>query len=125
MRNKVEVIKQWITKTKEQVGEKERISDMVSKFMETFGFLPDILEWSNEGACRILRAEAEIEKQETIQETILGQKIEKVLFLLTEDKLNLEPTDWKFSSYSEGLYTVYKWSRKSKGVKAMVKIFVK
>jgi len=120
---RAEQTKIWIELTKGELREEARKRELIGKFMETFGFLPDMLEWKTDCTQRILKAIAE-EKPEA--QTILGEKVEKIIFCLIEDTINLEPnTDWKFSSYSDVPYTVYKWSRKTKGVKAMVKIFVK
>ena len=126
MRNKVEVIKQWITKTKEEVKEGERVREIIGEFFETFGFMPDVAEWINEGVERVLQATALQTEQEIGKEFILGQRIEKIKFSLIEDRLyGSDETNWKYSCYSSGPYTCYKWSRVLKGFKAKVEIFVK
>jgi len=119
---KSEVVKEFIEKTKREVRERERVKEIIGEFFETFGFLPDEVEWIKEGAERILQATA---LEEENKETILGEKVEKVSFHLIEDRLYGSDEDWKYSSFTSGIYTVHKWSRNLKNYRAMVKIYVK
>ena len=124
MRDRFEVVKEWVVRTKEEVKELERVQKIVGMFIETFGILPDVVEWESEGVERVLRAIAEVEVEN--KETILGQRIEKVSFHLIEDRtVNELSPNWEFSSYSKGIYTCYKWKTKMRGFFAKVEILTK
>ena len=118
MVTKVEAAKEFIERTKGELKEKERVREMIGMFIETFGFMPDVLEWESDAGKRVLTAKA-VEKQETIQ-TILGEKVVEVIFGIEEE--NLEETEWKMSEFTRGKYTVYKWRKYFKGFSAWVEI---
>ena len=118
-----EVVKGFVTKTKERVegNREERIREI---FHLVFGFEPERVTWifdHDQGT--VLQAETKIKLDE---ETLIeGKKVVKVEFYLKEEK---DPEkcaydiNWEFSRSSRGPWSVYKWKKRLKGFTAFVEI---
>jgi len=120
MRSKVVLAKEWIEKTREKVKEQMRVKETIGGFVETFGFLPDTVEWKNDGGKRKLEAKAVVEKPE---DQILGEEVGKLVFCLEENIYDYPlPEEWEMSEFTRGIQRVYKWKRFFKNFYAWVEI---
>ena len=117
----MELVKQWIEKTKQEVGEREREQKVKTIFEAIFGVRPEKTEWERDGVNRIIVATTKVKVEEN---HILGERVDSVIFGVKEDISSMQEHEWKLSQFTRAGKTVYKWRKYLKGYIAFTEILI-
>ena len=106
--DKMEVVKFFIQKTRQEVKQEEREKEVKKWFKSIFGIEPERVVWGEDGS---LRARTVVLTKEW-EMYILGNKVWEVKFEITElETENQWDFDWVYREVNEENRIIYKWEK--------------
>jgi hypothetical protein len=114
-----DLIKYWITKTKEQVQQHQREEEIKEWYRIVFGCNPEHIRWTDKSTVKAFSSISQTDFY------ILGLRVWEVKFSLESEK-NSEYSEWEFfieeEEEEEDTKIVYLWKKRVGKFKACVEI---